>query len=107
MNERSQGVGNVCKEWDPGAGQVSQDSNRAGSEGVPGPGERTGGGGDQSILHPSKKRKRLDDNDIVGDNAVMKTLNDNRKQQSLESGCSGKRKHFKPKKRRNNRQTEE
>ena len=91
MGVRGHGVSKVGKEWDPGAGQVSQDSNRAGSEGVPGPGERTGGGGAQTNLHPVRKRRRLDDNDNVGSDKAVKTTNTNRKQP--RAWVSGKRRH--------------
>ena len=91
MGERSQGVSNDGLECDQGAGQGCQDSVSAGLDGVPGPGERTGGGGAQTSLHPVRKRRRLDDNDNVGSDKAVKTTNTNRKQP--RAWVSGKRKH--------------
>ena len=86
---------NVGEEWDTGAGHDSQDSIRAGSEGVPGPGDRAGGGRAQNILHPLKKRK-LDDNEFVGEQRAVTTHN-NRTQP--RDGDSGKRTFHKTKRR--------
>ena len=90
MGERSQGVSNDGLECDQGAGQVCQDSVSAGSDGVPGPGERTRGGGAQNTLHHVRKKRRLDDNDNVGGDKAVKTTNNNRKQP--RAWISGKRK---------------
>ena len=98
MGEGSQGVSNDGLECDQGAGQGCQDSASAGSDGVPGPGERTGGGGAQNTLHVRKKR-RLDDNDNVGGDKAVKTTIYNRKQP--RAWISGKRKL-----KQNNKQTD-
>ena len=87
---------NVGEEWDTGAGHDSQDSIRAGSEGVPGPGDRVGGGRAQNILQPLKKRK-LDDNEFVGGQRAVMTHNNNRTQ--TRDGDSGKKTFHKTKRR--------
>ena len=95
IGEGSQGVSNVGQECDTGAGNDRQDSEREGSDGVPG----DGGGSSQTKLHHAKKRRRLDDNDNVGGDKAVKTTNNNRKQP--RAWISGKRKL-----KQNNKQTD-
>ena len=102
MNVRGHGVSNVGKEWDPGAGQDSQDSISAGLDGVP----SVGGGGDQTNLQPPvKKKRKLDDNDFDGGRKAVLAHYFNRTQ-SRERDDSGNRTFSKPKRRLNNRRTD-
>ena len=91
-NDGDQGVSsNVGEVGVIRAGMVSQDSNSAGAKGDHVDRAQIG-------LQPSRKRRRLDDNDNVGGKDAVMTSNNNRLQ-SRRSGCSGNRKQYKLKRR--------
>ena len=93
-NDGGQGVSsNVGKVGENRVGNVSQDGDSAGAKGAHVDRAQVG-------LQPSRKRRRLNDNNNIGgkDAAVM-TSNNNNRLQSRQSGCSGNRKQYKPKRR--------